>query len=606
VPICTFVFTNVHITSFKAQFVRLSAFKGAENQGPKTLEAIQNRKCGWFYEAHADDFLKVPGSPIAYWISDRARDIFAAGTPLENLSEIKQGLATCNNGLFLRLWHEVDHAKIGFGMVNSKAACHSGFKWFPYNKGGGFRKWYGNNNYLVNWENNGKAIHDYSGLPLTYAGAPVRAKQYYFREGITYGLISSFGFSARRVYQGFVFDVGGSMIFPAIPLAPLHGFLTSKLTTLFINVLNPTLNYQVGDICNLPIIPNVFHNSHLAQLSEQCVLIAKTDWDSFETSWDFQSLPLLQHNATSVRSSQEAVDAACLVRSARMKELEEGNNRLFIEAYGLQDELSPEVPDDQITLYRPDREEDIKRLVSYAIGCMMGRYSVEKPGLVYAHRRNEGFDPTQYLTCPADADGIIPVTEVGWFPNDAAERIVKFIAKAWPSEHLEENLKFIVESIGANKGEQLRETIRRYLAEGFYKDHLQTYKKRPIYWLFSSGKQRAFQCLVYLHRYHEGTLARLRTEYVIPLQGKIAARIEQLASDIRKATSTSHRKKLEKEQDALKKQQVELQAFDEKLRHFADKRISLDLDDGVKVNYGKFGDLLAEVTAVCGKSEDEE
>jgi type II restriction/modification system DNA methylase subunit YeeA len=288
-----------------------------------------------------------------------------------------------------------------------------------------------------------------------------------------------------------------------------------------------------------------------------------------------------------------------------MKELEEKNNRLFIQAYGLQDELSPDVPNDQITLYRPDREEDIKRVGSYAVGCMMGRYSLDKPGLVYTHGGNVGFDPSQYRTFPADADGIVPLMETDWFPDDAANRFFEFIGVAWPKEHLDENLAFVAESLGPTKGEQPRDTIRRYLATGFFKHHLQMYRRRPIYWLFSSGKQRSFQCLVYLHRYHEGTLSRMRTEYVIPLQGKISARIDQLADDIAAASSTAFRSKCTKERDKLLKQQTELQAFDEKLRHYADLRVSLDLDDGVKVNYGKFGDLLAEVKAVTGGKDEE-
>ena len=285
--------------------------------------------------------------------------------------------------------------------------------------------------------------------------------------------------------------------------------------------------------------------------------------------------------------------------------LETKNNQLFIEAYGLQDELSAEVPEDQITLYRPNREEDIKRLISYAIGCMMGRYSLDKHGLIYAHSGNKGFDPSQYQTFPADDDGIIPMMETDWFSDDASHRLVEFISVAWPKEHLEENLTFIADSLGPNRNEQPRDTIRRYFATGFYKHHLSMYKRRPIYWLFSSGKQRAFQCLVYLHRYHEGTLSRMRTEYVIPLQGKIASRLDQLADDIAAASSTAHRKRLEKERDTLRKQHTELQAFDEQLRHYADQRISLDLDDGVKVNYGKFGDLLAEVKAVTGGTMDD-
>ncbi|MBW2709889.1 MAG: SAM-dependent methyltransferase, partial [Deltaproteobacteria bacterium] len=269
--------------------------------------------------------------------------------------------------------------------------------------------------------------------------------------------------------------------------------------------------------------------------------------------------------------------------------------------------------------------DTIKELISYAIGCIMGRYSLDQPCLIYANSGNDQFSeiyhekhnqPTPPQTnnhssnsCDSwssfspDQDGIIPNTDTDWFPDDAANRFIEFISVTWPKENLEENLKFVAESLNPKRGESPRETIRRYISTGFFKHHLKMYKKRPIYWLFSSGKLRAFQCLVYLHRYNEGTLSRMRTEYVIPLQRKIAARIEQLSGDINAATSTAHRKKLEREKDKLVKQQVELQNFDEKLRHYADQRISLDLDDGVKVNYGKFGDLLAEVKAVTGKKK---
>ena len=288
-----------------------------------------------------------------------------------------------------------------------------------------------------------------------------------------------------------------------------------------------------------------------------------------------------------------------------MQAIELVNNRHFIDAYGLQDRLSPEVPDDQITLYRPEREEDVKRLLSYAVGCMMGRYSLDKEGLIYAHAGNEGFDPSQYIKFPADDDGIVPVTELAWFEDDAANRFERFVKTVWPTETLEENLAFVAESLGAKKSETPREAIRRYFAGDFFKHHLQTYKNRPIYWLFTSGKQGAFEALVYLHRYNEGTLARMRTEYVVPLLGKISGRIGMLADTIASATNMKQRKDAEKEKDKLTKQQAELQAFDEKLRHYADQRISLDLDDGVKVNYGKFGDLLADVKKVCGTKEED-
>ena len=287
------------------------------------------------------------------------------------------------------------------------------------------------------------------------------------------------------------------------------------------------------------------------------------------------------------------------------KALEEENNRIFINAYGLQDELSPEVPESQITLTRADREKDCQRLISYAIGCMMGRYSLDEPGLIYAHASNVGFDASRYPSFPADADGILPVTDQPWFADDAPTRIREFLHAVWGPDTLEENLAWLAESLGPKGSETPEETIRRYIANQFFKDHLQTYKKRPIYWLFSSGKQGAFQALVYLHRYHEGTLARMRSEYVIPLTAKYAARLDLLSQDATAATSAAARTKINKQIETLRKQPAELLAFDEKLRHYADMRITLDLDDGVKVNYGKFEDLLAGVKIVTGGASDD-
>ena len=296
-------------------------------------------------------------------------------------------------------------------------------------------------------------------------------------------------------------------------------------------------------------------------------------------------------------------------RLRRLNFLEEENNRIFIAAYGLQDELSPEVPESQITLTRADREKDCQRLISYAIGCMMGRYSLDEPGLIYAHAGNVGFEPSRYTTFPADADGVVPITDELWFADDAPSRIREFLCAVWGADTLEENMAWLAESLGKKSAKEASETpdetIRRYIADKFFKDHLQTYKKRPIYWLFSSGKQGAFQALVYLHRYHEGTLARLRAEYVVPLTGKIQSRIEMLQKDAAAASSTAARNKLTKEVEKLKKKHTELLAYDEQLRHYADMRITLDLDDGVKVNYGKFGDLLDSVKVVTGGAGDD-
>jgi type II restriction/modification system DNA methylase subunit YeeA len=298
-------------------------------------------------------------------------------------------------------------------------------------------------------------------------------------------------------------------------------------------------------------------------------------------------------------------EAAAIAKVKDIQKSEEGINRLFIDIYCLQNELSPDVPESQITLARADREKDSQRLISYSIGCMMGRYSLDEPGLIYANAGNIGFDASRYKTFPADADGIIPITNELWFVDDASNRVREFVKAVWGTETLEENMDWLAESLGKKGSETPEETIRRYLSGSFYKNHLQTYKKRPIYWHFSSGKQSAFQALVYLHRYHEGTLSRLRAEYVVPLTGKMQSRIEMLEKDRDASSSTAARTKIAKQIESLKKKHVELLAYDEKLRHYADRRIQLDLDDGVKVNYGKFGDLLAEVKAVTGGSGDD-
>ena len=602
VPLVTFVIRQ-GVQSFKGDYFDLGYLGSAESQPLLLKEAIGNKDSKLRYLVSANDFKKLPGWPIAYWASDRMREAFAKGTPLQEIAEPRQGMATADNERFLRRWYEVNLADIGFLLPDRKAALSSGEKWFPYNKGGEFRKWYGNNDYLVNWENDGQEIKAFR------PNAVIRNPDFYFKPALTWSFVSSSFFGVRRSDQGFIFDVGGSSAFPPEDIRNLvAGFLCSRVVFEFMKLLNPTMNFQVGNVGTLPLRLMDLQGikQKIDEIVEDTVQIAHFDWDSFETSWEFLSLPWLASplKADNVADSWHNWQTHCNIQIKRMQELETESNRLFIQAYGLQDELSAEVLEDQITLARADKEADMKHFISYAIGCIMGRYSLDKPGLIYAHSKNTGFDPNQHMTFPADQDGIIPVMEGEWFSHDATDRFVEFVTAVWPGEHLEENLRFIAESLGPNRSEQPRDTIRRYLAQSFFRDHLKTYKKRPIYWLFSSGKLRAFQCLVYLHRYNESTLSRMRTEYVIPLQGKIASRIEQLADEIQNATSTSHRKKMEKERDTLIKQQAELQSFDEKLRHYADLRISLDLDDGVKVNYGKFGDLLAEVKTVTGGSEE--
>ncbi len=609
VPICAFVLRNC-ATDETGEYFDLSSFYGADIQPTKLKEAISSSSCGWRYSLSSREFSKIPGSPIAYWANARIREVFASSKPLSCIAMPKQGLATGDNDRFLRFWSEVGFETIGFRCGDRGEAQSSGKRWFPCNKGGPFRKWYGNNDYVVDWYDDGVEMRNFRTDNGRLRSRP-QNMDYYFREGITWSTISSSHASFRYSPVGCISETKGAMCFvqDGYDLPYITAFLNSQVVNYVLRMFSPTLDFHEGPVGRLPVV-EVPERAMLtvSRNATAAIELAMADWNDCELSWEFQRPPLVTTAKVdeTLTKSYEHLIARADERIHKMVALEEENNRVFIDAYGLCNQLSHEVPEDQITLYRPEQEEDIKRLISYAVGCMMGRYSLDEPGLVYACSGNEGFDPSSYSTFPADADGIVPVTEIDWFEDGAGRRFEEFMAVAWPTEHLEENLAFVAESLGAKKKEQPWDAIRRYFAKGFFKDHLKTYRKRPIYWLFSSGKFGAFQCLVYLHRYNEGTLARMRTEYVIPLQGKIAARIEQLEGDKDKATSASHRNKIQKEQDTLRKHQEELRAFDEKLRHYADQRIKLDLDDGVKVNYGKFGDLLAEVKAVCGKKKDED
>jgi type II restriction/modification system DNA methylase subunit YeeA len=608
VPICTFTLRKGHVDGEKGCYVRLVNFRGSENQGPKTLEAIQDRGCGWFFEAAQNEYKKIPGNPVAYWVSDLILRSFESGKLLGSLGKLGKGSDTGKNELFIRSWTEVDLAKIDFEMRNDKPHL-ADKKFYPTHKAGGYRKWFGLNNWVIDWGGDGAAIK-------AYGRGNIRNRQYYYQRCISWGKITSAEFSIRFVPDGSIADdAAPSAFLPGVEHQALE-FLNSKITAVILKVLSPTLNFQVGDVSRLPLV----HSNSESEIGANCIRLAVSDWDAYERSWDFQSLPFLTVSTNPTLTLESSYNSWIIQNRdtiAEMKCLEEENNRFFIDAYGLKDELTPNVPIEQITLtvnpaYRYGgklseeelwtrfRQDTMQELISYAIGCMMGRYSLDAPGLIYAHSGNEGFDPSRYASFPADDDGIVPVTDMDWFDDDAANRVREFLLAVWGPETLEENLTWLAEILGQKGSETPVETIRRYLSTSFFKDHLQTYKKRPIYWLFSSGKAKAFECLVYLHRYNESTLSRMRNEYVIPLQGKYSARAEYLDNEVKQASSASAQKKLQKELDSIKKKQTELAMFDEELRHYADQRISIDLDDGVKVNYGKFGKLLAEVKAVTG------
>jgi type II restriction/modification system DNA methylase subunit YeeA len=626
VPICTFTLRKSHVNGEKGCFVRLSDFRGSDNQGPKTLEAIRNRGCGWFFEASQDEFKKIPGSPVAYWLPSPIFAAFADRPHLGQTARAAKGLVTADNGSFVRERWEVSADAVGLGFASREEARRSGKTWFPYAKGGKFRRWAGNLEAVVNWEQDGAAIQ----TTLTADGSRVRATNFnldrIFIEGASWTVVTSGAPSFRFVPRGHLFDAAAGVIQKRSDTCSswaLLAYLNTGLVRILLDALNPTLNLHPGYLESLPGMDSDSRLNSEAT-AKAAVAISERDWNAYERSWNFQYLPLLTASTDrtpTLESSYTAWTTQNRETIAEMKRLEEENNRLFIDAYGLADELTPDVPIEQITLtvnpaYRYGgklteedqwtrfRQDTMEELVSYAVGCMMGRYSLDEPGLIYAHSGNEGFDPSRYASFAADDDGIVPLTDTEWFDDDAAHRLIEFISVAWDPAHLEDNLTFLADNLSPKKNESSRDTIRRYLCDKIFKDHLKTYKKRPIYWLFASGKQKASQCLVYLHRYNEGTLARMRSEYVIPLQGKMAARIEQLQGDIQVATSTAHQGRLEKERAKLEKQQVELLAFDEKLRHYADRRITLDLNDGVKVNYGKFGDLLSEVKKVHGKKPE--
>lgn len=587
-----FILAKKPIPTYRPTFFRL--IEGNEEQKQSALLSGQNR----FDTTVQEDFKKISGSPVAYWVSDKVRSIFTNSPVLSEVADARQGMATGDNDRFLRLWHEINHNLIGFSKDSRSHAQQSGKKWFPYNKGGEFRKWYGNQNFVIAFDSENYAL-------LKNMGNHCPSENYYFCPSVSWSKVTSGFFSMRYFPAGFIFADAGMSIFckDSKQLMNILGVLNSQVSLVLISNLSPTLNFEAGTLSKFPL------NSEILDIkkTQQCIELAKTDWNNYETSWDFTENPLIRQKQPTLKAAFEQWQTQNCAAIVEMKRLEEENNRLFIDAYGLQDELSPDVLEAQITLGRADREKDIQRFISYAIGCMMGRYSLDADGLIYANAGNVDFDLARYQTFAADDDGIIPLTDQDWFKDDATNRFRDFVRTVWGEDNLQANLSFVAESLclgslTAKRGEQSMETIRRYLSNQFYKDHLQTYKKRPIYWLFSSGKQKAFEGLVYLHRYNDSTLPRMRTEYVTPLLGKYEAFADQLKKQLEDAT-TSEATRLKKDLTALEKKQTELRAFDDKLKHYADRRIKLDLDDGVKVNYGKFGDLLAEVKAVTGGKE---
>lgn len=583
VPICSFVLSNNKINNIGYYF-RLSDFKGGmEVQKQKVLEAIKNKDCGYFYETDSNNFSKIPGNPVAYWVGKQVLKAFE-GSLLSDYGYPKQGFATGDNNTFLRFWQEVDMTKIGFEMESREVANQSGKKWFPCNKGGSFRRWYGNNNYLANWQADGKEMTEFK-------GSVIRNPQYYFKQGITWSSLTSGKLSMRYSPKGFLFESKGSVCFMKNEdnLWYILGLMNTEIVSNMLSVLSPTLDYHEGPISRVPIIVSD-QKEQIEIIVKQNVEICKNDWDSFETSWDFKKHPLICYEADKVSVAFEIWSKECDKYFNQIKANEEDLNRIFVDIYGLQDELDPYVEDKDVTVRKADLVCDIKSFISYSVGCMFGRYSLDVEGLAYAGGE---WDSSKYSTFIPDTDDIIPICDEEYFEDDIVTRFVEFVRVVYGTDTLEDNLSFIANALGG-KGAP-RDVLRNYFLNDFFKDHCKTYQKRPIYWLFDSGKNNGFKALVYIHRYTPDLIARLRTGYVHPQQARYRTQVELLQSQVDDASSTSERVKLSKQLKKINEQLQELNKYEEVVHHWADKMEPMDLDDGVKVNYAKFQELLAKI-----------
>lgn len=591
-----FVLKNYKFENYLGTYIKLIDYQNFKEKELRTLEAMDSQYVNYKYIINMRGFRKIPCCPIAYWITPKILEIFEYIEKLGEIAEPRQGMATSDNNRFLRLWSEVDINKIGFNFDSSKKAVQSKLKWFPYNKGGEFRKWYGNNEFIVNWENDGEEIKEYAAELYKNYTRTIKNISYYFRRGITYTFISSSKFGVRYSPIGFIFDVAGSTIFPEEEdIFFITAFLCSCLAHEFLKIQNPTLNFQVGNIKNLPIKMAAEGSDiklRINYLAEQNIAISKLDWDFYETSWGFQNHPLLNYKESTIFNAFDQWSIFTNHQFYQLKTNEEELNNIFIDIYDLQDELGIDVAERDVTVKKADRKREINSFISYAVGCMFGRYSLDEEGLIYAGGK---FEQEKYQKFIADKDNILPLVAGTYFEDDIVLRIIEFVKITFGEETLIENLDYVAETLGKRSDETATETIRRYFLNDFFKDHKQTYKNRPIYWLFTSGKQKAFNCLIYMHRYDKTTLSRIRTDYLHELQIRLDAGKKELVDLIEGDSSTKEKSDAKKSLKSLELKIDELKAYDEVLHHMADMQIEIDLDDGVVANYAKFNGLLAKL-----------
>lgn len=605
VPICTFVLKNT-TENQPGSYIKLSEFKGGmEVQRQKVLEAISNKNCKYFYLTKTENISKIPGMPIAYWASKAILKCFD-NDPINSIATTRKGMATGLNEKFVRFWYELQFQTIGFNMERNEASL-SNLKWFPYANGGNYRKWYGNYCDVVNWENDGYKLqtekHD--------DGHRIRAVnlnlEYIFKEGISWTSITSSKNSMRLLPKGFLFSSASNAMF----VKEQHyflGLLNSIVYPIISKIINPTLNSNPGDIGKFPLITSDKYKPQIDKLVDQSIIISKTDWDSFEVSWDFKCHPFINYKNNRLLSDSFVNWVTFKeIQFAQLKANEEELNCIFIDIYGLQDELMPNVDDKDIAIKKANIVREVKSFISYSVGCMLGRYSVDAEGQIFAggdwqdkwqdgkvrkiKKDDDGnivSDIWVNATFLPDEDNVLPILDDEYFDDDIVARFIQFLRVTFSEETLEENLDFTADALGRRSSETSRQAIRRYFLKDFFKDHVKVYQKRPIYWLFDSGREDGFKALIYMHRYDEFTVARVRTDYLHRLQRAYEAEARRLEvlidSDVSPREKTAARKKREK----LLKQMQECLAYDQVIAHVANQRIKIDLDDGVKVNYAKF------------------
>ncbi|SCW50290.1 Methyltransferase domain-containing protein [Lachnospiraceae bacterium C10] len=573
------VICNAKISGYKGAYNQILNANINENDEPNEFPVRGNRLA----YISVNNFADIPGELIAYWLSDAFLNVFKSGVSLGKMADSKQGIATANNKKYLREWFEVNYSDISFNTKSHEEAKKCGKKWFPYNKGGEYRKWYGNNDYVVDWYDDGRDLKNNK-------KAVLRNPDYYFRECFSWSLVSS-GMAAFRYKPiGHLFDVAGMSCFSSTDLKYLLGLCNSMVTTEILKVVAPTINYQCGDIANIPVINSEEYKKQIEDNVNKCIELSKEDWDSFEISWDFKKNPLIECKTTGfIEDAFNNWKDKTEERFKRVHEYECENNKAFVNIYGLQNEIDESIPAKYISIRKADRERDIQLFISYAVGCMFGRYSLKHDGIVYAGGE---FNTSAYDDFSADVDNIIPICDDEYFEDDIVGKFVDFVKYVFGEQDLEINLNYIAESLGG--GGQARDVIRKYFLNDFYSFHVKQYQKRPIYWLFDSGKENSFKCLIYIHRYRSDTIARIRTDYVHEQQSRYRTAIEEITGRISNSTG-SEKVRLNKQLEKLKLQNDEIYKYEEKIHHLADQMITLDLNDGVTNNYQKFADVLAKL-----------